>query len=77
MAMEHDRFTRQSAQFQSQVDGFTRAFRGVDLTTDRVDGTQREVWAGSGGTHWMSPLGDVVTSPTSPGAAYHPLNTVQ
>jgi hypothetical protein len=77
MAQEHDRFAKQSAQFQSQVDGFTRAFRGVDLTTDTVDGTQREVWAGTGVTHWMSPLGDVVTSPTSPGAAYRPLQTVQ
>jgi hypothetical protein len=75
MAQEHDRFARQSAQFQNQVDGFTRAFRGVDLTTDTVDGTQREVWAGSGGSHWLSPLGDVVNSPTSPGAAYRPLHT--
>jgi hypothetical protein len=75
MALEHDRFTKQSAQFQNQVDGFTRAFRGVDLTTDTVDGTQREVWAGTGGTHWMSPLGDAATSPTSPGAQFHPLRT--
>ncbi len=77
MAVEHDRFTRQSAQFQSQVIGFTRAFRGVDLTTDTVDGTQREVWTGSGGAHWISPLGDVVNSPTSPGAGFHELKTVQ
>jgi hypothetical protein len=77
MAQEHERFTRQSAQFQNQVDGFTRALRGVDLTTDTVDGTQREVWTGTGGTHWMSPLGDVVNSPTSPGAGYHELKTVQ
>lgn len=77
MAQEHDRFARQSAQFQNQVDGFTRALRGVDLTTDTVDGTQREVWTGTGGTHWMNPLGNVVTSPTSPGADYHRLQTVQ
>ena len=77
MAQEHDRFTRQSAQFQSQVDGFSRAFRRVDLTTDAVDGKQREVWTGAGGTHWINPLGDVVNSPTSPGAGYHPLQNVQ
>jgi len=76
MAQEHERFSRQSAQFQSQVDGFSRALRGVDLTTDTVDGTQREVWAGTGGTHWMNPVGDVVTSPTSPGPGYHALKTV-
>lgn len=29
IATEHARFTKQQAQFQSQVDGFTRAFRGV------------------------------------------------
>lgn len=77
MAQEHARFTRQSTQFQSQVDGFTRAFRGVDLTTDPVDGKQREVWMGTGGTHWINPVGDVVTSRTSPGSNFHPLQTVQ
>jgi hypothetical protein len=76
MAPEHERFARQSAQFQSQVEGFSRALRGVDLTVDPVDGKQREVWAGTGGTHWMNPLGNVVTSPTSPGAGYHALKTV-
>jgi hypothetical protein len=75
VAQEHDRFARQSAQFQSQVDGFTRALRGVDLTTDTVDGTQREVWAGSGATHWIGPVGDIVTSPNLPGAGYRPLKT--
>jgi hypothetical protein len=76
MAQEHARFTKQQAQFQSQVDGFTRAFRGVDLTVDSVDGTQREVWAGTGGTHWMTPQGDVVNSPTNPGGGAHVLQTV-
>ena len=76
IAIEHARFTKQQAQFQSQVDGFTRAFRGVDLTVDSVDGTQREVWMGSGGSHWMTPQGDIVNSPTNPGGGAHILLTV-
>ena len=43
---------------------------------DSVDGTQREVWAGSGGTHWMTPQGDIVNSPTNPGGGAHVLQTV-
>ncbi len=76
-AREHERFAQQSAQFQTQVDGMSRAIRGVDLTTDSVDGTQREVWTGAGGTHWINPQGNVVTSPLSPGSQYHALHTEQ
>ncbi len=77
LAQEHSRFERQSSQFQSQVDGMSRALRGVDLTVDSVDGKQREVWTGSGATHWITPMGDVVTSPTSPVAGSRALKTVQ
>ena len=74
-AREHQRFENQQAQFQSQVDGWSRTIRGVDLTTDTVDGTQREVWTGTGATHWINPQGDVVTQPLSPGSQYHRLQT--
>jgi hypothetical protein len=77
MAQEHARFERQSAQFQHQTDEMSRALRGVDLTVDSVDGTQREVWVGTGGTHWMTPMGDIVNSPTSPTPGSHVLRTVQ
>jgi hypothetical protein len=53
-----------------------RVIRGVDLTTDSVDGKQREVWTGTGAPHWINGLNQVVDSPTQPGSNFHKLNTV-
>jgi hypothetical protein len=75
MAQEHARYQQQGEKFQTQTEGFSRALRGVDLTTDTVDGKQREVWAGTGGTHWINPTGTVVTQPLSPGSSFRPLHT--
>jgi hypothetical protein len=74
LANEHAHFERQQAQSQSLFDGIDRAIRGQDLTTDTVDGTQREVWTGTGAPHWINGLGDIVDSPTQPGSGYHQLN---
>lgn len=74
MATEHAHFERQQAQSQSQFESIDRAIRGVDLTTDSIDGTQREVWTGTGSTHWINGLGDVVDSPSQPSPGSHRLN---
>jgi hypothetical protein len=76
MAAEHQRFTQQQQQFQNQVDGFSRALRGQDLVTNPIDGGQREVDIGTGGTHWVNATGNAVNSPGSPGAGYQPMQKV-
>jgi hypothetical protein len=74
MASQRAHYEHMTAQMQSQEESFDRVIRGVDLTTDSVDGTQREVWTGTGQSHWMNGLGQVVDSPTQPNG-YHKLNT--
>lgn len=74
MAQEHARFEHQEAQFQAEVDGFSRALRGVTLTTDSVDHSQREVWSGPNANYFINPVGTVVNANSSPGSEFHPLN---
>lgn len=69
------RIRQQCAQFPCAVDAFNKALEGVDLTTNPVDSKPREVWAGSGGTRWINPVGDVVTPPPSSGSSAHPQQT--
>jgi hypothetical protein len=68
-------FQRRSAAMQSQFESWDRVVRGVDLTTDPVDGSQREVWTGTGAPHWINGLGGVIDSPSQPGPNYHRLIT--
>jgi len=75
MAQMRARYERQSAQMQSQEESFDRIINGVDLTTDPVDGKQREVWMGTGAPHWINGLDQVVNSPTQPGPGFHQLKT--
>jgi hypothetical protein len=76
MAAIQQDFQRRSAASQSQFDSIDRAIRGVDLTTDSIDGKQREVWTGTGNTHWINGLNQVVDSPSQPDPYSHRLNTV-
>lgn len=69
-------YQRRSAASQSQFEAMDRVIRGVDLTTDSVDGKQREVWTGTGSTHWINGLNQVVDSPSQPDPYSHRLNTV-
>ena len=75
MAQIQADWQRRSAAMQSQFESMDRVIRGVDLTTDPVDGTQREVWTNTGQPHWINGLDQVVDSPTQPGSNYHRLNT--
>ncbi len=75
MAQIHATYERRTAQMQQQEESFDRVLRGVDLTTDPVDGKQREVWMGTGGSHWINGLNQVVNSPAQPGADYRKLKT--
>lgn len=70
-------YQRRSAASQSQFDAMDRAIRGVDLTTDPVDGKQREVWTGTGAPHWINGLNQVVDSPSQPDPYSHRLNPAQ
>jgi hypothetical protein len=70
VAQEHARFERQEAQFQQQVDDFSRELRGVTLTTDPVDHTVREVWSGPHAGYFINPVGTVVNADSSPGGDY-------
>lgn len=75
MAQEHERFTRQEAQFQHQVDDFSRALRGVTLTNDPVGNVKREVWTGPHSSYFINPAGVTVNAPTSPGPGFRQLQT--
>jgi hypothetical protein len=75
MATIQQDYERRSAASQSQFDQMDRAIRGVDLTTDPVDGKQREVFS-TGKTHWINGLEQVVDSPTAPGGNVRKLNTL-
>lgn len=68
------RIQEHCAQFQSQVDTFSKALRGSDFATETVDGEQREVW-GNGGSQWIHPVGVDATSPLPPGLSSHPQHT--
>ena len=57
-----------------QCSTMVRALRAVDLTTDPVDGKQREVWS-TGQTHPINRLTDVVDSPTPPQGNFAKLRT--
>jgi hypothetical protein len=74
MAQEHEHFQRQEAQSQQQVDAFSRALRGVTLTSDPVDHAQREVWTGPNANYFINPAGTVVNAAASPGSDFHKLN---
>ena len=74
MAQEQDHFQRQEAQFQQQVDTFSRALRGVTLTSDPVDHAQREVLTGPSANYFINPAGTVVNASASPGSEFHKLN---
>jgi hypothetical protein len=73
MQLEHSRFQHQEAQSQQTFEGMDRAIRGVTLTPDSVDGTQREVWTGPNANYFINPTGAVVNANTSPGGEYHAL----
>ena len=75
MSQIHQDYERRSAASQSQFEAMDRAIRGVDLTTDPVDGKQREVWTGTGAPHWVNGLGQIADSVTQPGSEYHILQT--
>jgi hypothetical protein len=53
-----------------------RAIRGVDLTTDPVDGKRREVWTGTGAPYWINGLGQIADSVTQPDPNYRKWDTV-
>lgn len=72
----HQDYERRSAASQSQFEQMDRALRGVDLTTDPVDGKQREVLS-TGQTHWIDGLGNISDSPTAPTPGARRLPTVQ
>jgi len=72
-AIQED-YQRRTAASQSQFDQFDRAFRGVDLTTDPVDGKEREVLS-TGTTHWINGLEQIIDSPTAPGGNVRRLPT--
>jgi hypothetical protein len=74
MAQEQEHFQRQEAQTQQQVDAFSRALRGVTLTSDPVDHTRREVWTGPNANYFINPAGTVVNAAASPGSEFHKLN---
>lgn len=74
MAQEQNHFQHQEAQFQQQVDAFSRALRGVTLTSDPVDHAQREVWTGPNASYFINPAGTVVNAAASPGSEFHKLN---
>lgn len=74
MASIQQDYQRRTAAAQSQFDEMDRALRGVDLTTDPVDGKQREV-VSTGTTHWINGMGDILDSPTAPGGNVRKLNT--
>jgi len=75
MAAIQQDYQRRTAASQSQFDEMDRALRGVDLTTDPVDGKQREVLS-TGQTHWINGMGNIIDSPTAPGGDVRKLNTV-
>ena len=77
MAQIHLDYERRFAASQSQFEAMDRAIRGVDLTSDPVDGKQREVWTGSGAPHWINSLGQIADSVTQPGPNYRQLNTLR
>ena len=72
----HADYERRTAASQSQFDSMDRALRGVDLTSDPVDGRQREVDIGTGGAHWINGLGQIVNSPDQPSPDARRLPTV-
>ena len=72
-AIQED-YQRRTAASQSQFDQFDRALRGVDLTTDPVDGKEREVLS-TGTTHWINGLDQIIDSPTAPGGNVRRLPT--
>ena len=76
MAQIHLDYERRSAASQSQFEVMDCAIRGVDLTTDPVDGKRRAVWTGAGAPHWINGLGQIADSVTHPGPSYRKLNTV-
>lgn len=75
MAAIQQDYQRRTAASQSQFDEIDRALRGVDLTTDPVDGKEREV-VSTGTTHWINGMGNIMDSPTAPGGDVRRLNTV-
>jgi len=75
MAQIRSNYEQKSAAMQQQEESFDRVIRGVDLTTDPIDGRQREVWMGTGGSHWINGLNQVVNSPAQPGPNYRQLKT--
>ena len=74
MAAIQKDYQRRTAASQRQSDEFDRALRGVDLTTDPVDGKEREVLR-TGTTHWINGLDQIIDSPTAPGGNVRKLPT--
>jgi len=77
MAQIHQDYERRTAASQSLFDQIDRNIRGEDLTTDPVDGKQREVWTGTGAPHWINGLGQIADSVNQPSPNSHKLNNVQ
>jgi hypothetical protein len=65
---------RMSAQ-AAQVQGFDDALVGITRTVDPLTGDQRQVWTGPSNQYWTNGKGQVVSSPTSPGPDFRPLQT--
>lgn len=70
----HSDYERRTAASQSQFEQIDRAIRGVDLTTDPIDGKQREVWTGTGAPHWINGLGQIADSVSKPSSDSRRLN---
>lgn len=73
----HQDYERRTAASQSLFDQIDRNIRGEDLTTDPVDGKQREVWTGTGAPHWINGLGQISDSVNQPSPNSRKLNNVQ
>jgi len=67
------RYERWSASMAKQGQNFSDALAGRTLTVDPQTGQQREVWAGTGATRWIDPLGTVASSTLSPGSSFRAL----
>jgi hypothetical protein len=60
---------------QQQVTRFGEVMTGLQEARDPMTGQQFQVWSGPGANYYRDGLGNTVNSNTSPGTAYHQLDT--
>jgi hypothetical protein len=75
MQNQVDAFERGQQMRQTQFQQFDNAITGLTPAVDPLSGAQRDVWTGPGNGYWVNGSGTIVNSSTSPGSAYHQLNT--